>query len=385
MQGPVLGIDLGLSSCRVAVMTSREPVLVGSRTERALPSCVALAPDGKVVVGAQAQRLMGAAPTDAVAGPKVLLGTRFEAPGMAAWRAHQSARVVKWEGDQPGVVLGDRTFTGEELVAMLLFAARDWAQTQLGRPVYRIVVTAAPSRDASVTLSMRKAAVLAGLRLLRTVSEPVAAVLAATMKSQDPASRLFGVLDWGASSLRFSLVRGTPKELQIVGTAAEPGVGGRELSRLLEERLLLGFLRQAGLESKEALPPVARQRLRDAVDLAKVLLSSRPETLVNLPQLVERQGRAVDFSARVRAADLESLFSLHLERAFLLFDEVLGAKGLSARDLDSLVVVGEQSHLPALRRRLPDFFQGVELSDVDPATAGAFGAAIAGHLAARRS
>ncbi|MHB8878745.1 MAG: Hsp70 family protein, partial [Myxococcaceae bacterium] len=296
-KGPIIGIDLGVASCKVAVVGAKGPECVTSGGQRSIATAVAVDSRGNLVVGHAAKRILASSPELGLWGPKALVDHGFHDPGAKAWRSQFRCEFFAREDGEAGVRLGDRSFAAHELVAMVLCEAREWAQNRLRVPVERAVITITPSLDGRFLGLVRRISLLAGLHLERTLFEPMAVLLSGPQRKPGDPDGTAVVCDWGASGFRFALIRTFGTRSEILVSMGEPAVSGIELDRWLYQRILkdTGVDEAAVLQSGGA----AVTRLLAAAESAKIALSTRPTVKVALPCAYFQGGVPKDLALEV--------------------------------------------------------------------------------------
>jgi len=370
-KGPIIGIDLGVASCKVAVAGKAGPEVVTREGRSGIPSYIAVNRRGEMVVGQAARRLVSTTPELGIWGPKALLEQAFDEPGAKAWRSQFQCKFYSRSDRGTDVELGDEVFSAHELVAMLLCEAREWAQNHLGVPVERAVVSIPPSLDGRFLGLVREISRLAGLRLESTIFEPAAVLLSAmALRPAVPEPRTVAVCDWGASCFRFSLVKTTGTRGQILVSMSEPAVSGFELDRWFFQRIL----REAGIEPS-AITNSGVARLLAAAESAKIALSEKTAVKVSVPAAYQAQGALRDLTLTIKREALEEYAGFLADRALKLCLDILSSKKLAPSDVDEVLLVGDQSRMPIIQERCKSFFPFAQAVPVNPTCAIALGAA----------
>jgi molecular chaperone DnaK (HSP70) len=373
-KGPIIGIDLGVASCKVAVVGKNGAEVITREGRSCIPSYVAVDRRGEMVVGQAARRILASTPELGIWGPKALLEQGFDEPGAKAWRSQFHCKFFARTDRGTDVELGEEVFSAHELVAMLLCEAREWAQCHLGQPVERAVVSIPPSLDGRFLGLVREISRLAGLHLERTIFEP-AAVLLAAMSVRPPVAteRTVAICDWGASCFRFSLVKTQGTKGQILVSMSEPAVSGFEIDRWFYGRLL----REAGVDGAAITDSggAAVARFLAAAESTKIALSEKKLMKVSVPAAYLVQGALRDLALTIKREALEEYASHLVDRALKLCEEILATKSLSPADVDEVIIVGDQSRMPLVQERSKRFFPFAQAVQVDPTSAIALGAA----------
>lgn len=375
--GPVIAIDLGVTSCRVAVLQQNgNPVCIPSERADGSPSFVALGSGGRVVLGSAARQQQASVPSLAVWGIKNLLAGRYGDPKMRWLYDQLRCQVVPGDDGLPAVVLGNRTFAARELAAMLLIEARERAQNFLRQPVYRAVLTVPPTRrDDPLPQTMTAAATLAGLHVERVISEPTAVALGAFQRRRGKPERTAMVCDWGGGCFQASLVRYAARQCQVLATEGNVALCGAELDRRVQDWLMRA-LPEGVRVAADARNPAALYRLASAAEFAKAQLSQQQEARVRVPlATVNAQGQQGDFDAVLPRSALEELARPLVDSALRLCEQVLEQKTMFPGDVDEVLLVGEQCRMPLFQQRAQEFFVQVPVYLDEPGQAVVLGAA----------
>ncbi|KFE59535.1 Hsp70 family protein [Hyalangium minutum] len=363
----VLGIDLGTTQARVAVFHEGSVRLISSGGVEAqgLPSMLAVDASGQLLVGAAALAEAERNSRHAATGLKRLLGLRARSPRLRSFVGLPFSVAADPRGDA-GVELGGRVISLTDFAAQLLRELKASAGAFLGREATRAVLCVPAYFDARQRAALREAGERAGLQTLRVLNAPAAATLAYG-HGRGLARKRVLVVDLGGGGLEVSVVQVTGDDLEIVTTGSDPTLGGMDFDARITEALM-SDLRNSGTSSQE--PSLDWGPLRAAAESAKVRLSEQDETPVRL-----REGPSLTLN-RER---VEALTADLAQRVTEATREVLESSSLTPQGLDAVVLVGGQSRAPLVRRRLEESLGVPVRSDVDPLTAGAFGAALLGR------
>ncbi len=375
----VLGIDLGTTNSRVAVIQDGAPRLVPLGSDGkgfAIPSVVALDEKGRFVVGARAKAMVLTDPAHTVYGAKRLLGRRARSKRLKEMAGHFPYRIAADELGDAGVELRGKVYSLPELSGMLLSELKSAAQEYLGREVTKAVLCVPAYFNDHQRAAMLDAGRHAGLEILRILNEPSAVALAFGYGRGLARKRVF-VYDLGGGTFDASVVALTGDDLEVITTGGDNFLDGLDF----DSRLASDLASRLGTEEQSQVSASlqAVQRIRDAAEQAKITLSERESATVHIPFATTRtDGSPVDLSAEVTRSTLESLTQDLVDRTLQVTQAVLDAGSLKPSSLDELVLVGGQSRAPLVRRRVEDVLQRPVRTDVDPHGAVAIGAAILG-------
>ncbi len=370
----VLGIDLGTTSTRVALVRADRPELVPLGREGVLPSAVAIDGQGRLLVGARALALGVSEPAHVVTGAKRWLGRRFESG--AAVRA--PFRLISDDRGEMAAELRGHALPLTRVCGEILRQARNLAQEALGTQLQRAVIGVPAYFNERQRAALRRAALLAGFSVDLLVNEPAAAAAAYAAGRLLPRRRL-AVVDFGGGTFDATVLQVEGDQLEVLATGGDSFFGGMEFDARITNLLAERFEEQHGTSLADEAG--AQQRLRAAAEAAKIELSSSDETEVVLPCLVERDGVPVDLRSELTRAEVDALCQDLVDQLADLTGEVLAAGKLAPRDVDEVLLVGGMMRMPAIRRRFERLFERAPVIDLDASSAVAFGAALLGAAA----
>jgi molecular chaperone DnaK len=380
-QGKIIGIDLGTTySCVAIAEGGKARVLESKQGYRTVPSIIAYDAQGRLLVGQPARAQMVVNPRHTVYGAKRLVGRPFASPTVQACRDRFHYEIVEGEKGAAAVRFAGREFSLQQVSAFILKELREMASQALGEPVSRAIVTVPAYYNDHQRHAVREAGKLAGMEIERIVNEPTAAALAFGYgKGLD--KRVL-VYDLGGGTFDASILEIQGDVYEVVSTGGDTFLGGVDFDAQLVDHLAYGFYEANGF-----LPPadrVAWQRIRDAAEEAKIALSSREVVDVHVPFLCKGEGgRDCELQTKVSRAELETLTAGLVERSIEVCREVLAAKGLETKDVDEVLLVGGQSRMPLVWRRIKEVFGREPNHGVHPDEAVALGAALLADSATR--
>ncbi len=369
-----LGIDLGTTNCCVAVAEAGKARVVASRQGgHTIPSVVAFDAHGRLLVGQPARAQMVTNPRNTVYGAKRLVGRPFESPEVQACRDRFHYEIVEGEGGEAAVRFAGREFTLVQVAAFLLAEVRQAASLELGEELTRALVTVPAYYDDRQRQAVREAGRLAGLQVEGIVNEPTAAALAYG-HGRGLDQRVL-VYDLGGGTFDASAVDIEGDVYEVLATGGDTFLGGVDFDSQLMDHVVYRFMEEHGFA-----PPEDRgawQRIRDAAEEAKVLLSSRETAVLQVPYLCrDPSGRDADLRVEVTRAELEALTGRLVERTLEVCRETLSARDLGPRDIDEVLLVGGQSRMPLVWRRVREELGREPSRQVHPEEAVALGAAL---------
>ncbi len=357
---PVIGIDLGTSNSAAAVLRGGRPVMIPSAEGislggKAFPSYVAVMADGEIVVGEPARRQAAANPGGTTTAFKRKMGQRD--------RVH----------------LRNRQFTPEELSAFLLGKIKRDAETFLGEPVVKAVITVPAYFNDNQRSATKDACRIAGLEAARLINEPTAASLAYGLDHAGEELSI-AVVDFGGGTLDVTIMEFGGGVFEVKATSGDTRLGGTDMDQILFEHLAEMFRGQTGVDLQGE--PMAAARLREAAEMAKIELSAATTTRISLPFLAAAEGRTHNLECELTRTELERMVRPVIERCRRPVEQALADAGRTAKAVDRLVFVGGPTRMPSVREFFEDIFGRPAETGVDPMECVAQGAAIqAGVLA----
>lgn len=377
----VLGIDLGTTNSCVAIADGgKARVLESKQGYRTLPSIVSYDAQGRLLVGQPAKAQMVVNPVHTVYGAKRLVGRPFASPTVQACRDRFHYEIIEGEGGAAAVRFAGREFSLQQISAFILKEMREIASAALGEPVGKAVVTVPAYYNDHQRNAVREAGKLAGLEVERIVNEPTAAALAFGY-GRGLDKRVL-VYDLGGGTFDASVLEIQDEVYEVVSTGGDTFLGGVDFDAQLMDFLAYGFLEKYGF-----LPPADRvvwQRIRDAAEETKIALSNSEAAVARVPFLCKAaDGKDCELDTKVARAELEELTVHLVERSIEVCREVLAAKGLAPEDVDEVLLVGGQSRMPLIWRRIKEVFGREPNHSVHPDEAVAIGAALLADSASR--
>lgn len=379
--GKIVGIDLGTTySCVAIAEGGKARVLESKQGYRTLPSVIAFDAQGRLLVGQPARAQMIVNPRHTVYGAKRLVGRPFASPTVQACRDRFHYEIVPGAGGEAAVRFAGREFSLQQVSAFVLKELRETASAALGEPVGRAVVTVPAYYNDHQRNAVREAGKLAGLEIERIVNEPTAAALAFGY-GRGLEKRVL-VYDLGGGTFDASVLEIQGDVYEVVSTGGDTFLGGVDFDAQLMDHLAYAFYEAHGF-----FPPADRvvwQRIRDASEETKIALSSGETAVAHVPFLCKAaDGKDCELDVKVTRAELEGLTSQLVERSLESCLEILAAKGLEPKDVDEVLLVGGQSRMPLIWRRIREVFGREPNHSVHPDEAVALGAALLADSASR--
>jgi molecular chaperone DnaK len=369
--GKIIGIDLGTTNSVVAIMEGKEPkVLVNEEGDRLTPSVVAWDEQGEVLVGQIAKRQAITNPEGTIYSAKRFIGRRYEEVLDEAKRVPY--KVVRRPNGDAGFEVRGKQLAPPEVSAHVLRKLKKAAENYLGEPVTEAVITVPAYFNDSQRQATKDAGRIAGLEVKRIVNEPTAAALAYGLdKKKD---QLIAVYDFGGGTFDISILEVGDNVVQVISTNGDTHLGGDDIDNRIMDYLIAEFRKDTGIDvSKDKM---VLQRLKDAAEKAKIELSSKLETTVNLPFLTADASGPKHLNIKITRAKLESMIEDLVERTFEATKRALADAGKRPSDIDEVVLVGGSTRIPLVQQRVKNFFGKEPHKGVNPDEVVAVGAAV---------
>ncbi len=376
--GKIIGIDLGTTNSCVAVMEGNEPVVIpNSEGRRTTPSIVAFLDDGKGErkVGDPAKRQAITNPMNTVSSVKRFMGKKYtEVPAELKTITYN---IEKGNNDTVRVKIGDRTYTPQELSAMILQKMKSTAEDYLGTEVKEAVITVPAYFNDSERHATKEAGEIAGLEVKRIINEPTAASLAYGLDKKN-ADITIAVYDLGGGTFDISVLELGDGVFEVKSTNGDVHLGGDDFDQVIIEWLANEFKSDEGIDLKK--DPMALQRLKEAAEKAKIELSSSTETEINLPYIMPVDGVPKHLVKKLSRAKFEQLAHDLIQRSMKPVAKALKDAGLSPSDIDEVILVGGSTRIPIIQEEVEKFFGKKPSKGVNPDEVVAVGAAIQGGV-----
>jgi molecular chaperone DnaK len=369
--GRIIGIDLGTTNSVVAIMDGKEPkVIVNEEGDRTTPSIVAWDDQGEVMVGQVAKRQAITNPENTVSSAKRFIGRRFEESGEDSKR--MPYKLVRRDNGDVGIKVRDKVLSPSEVGAHVLRKLKKAAEDYLGEPVTEAVITVPAYFNDSQRQATKDAGRIAGLEVKRIVNEPTAAALAYGLDKK--ADEIIAVYDFGGGTFDISILEVGDNVVQVVSTNGDTRLGGDDIDHRIIDYLTAEFKRDQGIDvSKDKM---VLQRLKDAGEKAKIELSSKMETTVNLPFLTADASGPKHLNIRLTRAKLEQMIDDLIQRTLDPCKKALADANKTAADIHEVVLVGGSTRIPAVQEAVKKFFGKEPHRGVNPDEVVAIGAAV---------
>lgn len=374
--GKIIGIDLGTTNSCVSVMEGNEPVVIAnSEGKRTTPSVVAFVEGGERKVGDPAKRQAITNPHKTIFSIKRFMGSSFDETNNEAGRVPY--KVVKGDNNTPRVEIDDRTYTPQEISAMILQKMKKTAEDYLGTEVAEAVVTVPAYFNDAQRQATKEAGEIAGLTIKRIINEPTAAALAYGLDKKGIDQKIV-VFDFGGGTHDVSILELGDGVFEVLSTDGDTHLGGDDVDNIIINWLAQEFKNDEGIDLRE--DPMALQRLKEAAEKAKIELSSTTSTEINLPYIMPVNGIPKHLVRTLQRSKFEQLISEIVERTIAPCRSALKNAGLSTSDIDEIILVGGSTRIPVIQAAVEKFFGKAPSKGVNPDEVVALGAAIQGGV-----
>lgn len=374
--GKIIGIDLGTTNSAMAYMVAGKPeVIANAEGNRTTPSVVAINKKGDRLVGQVAQRQRVTNAENTIYGVKRLIGRKFGDKEVQKDHDIMPYNIVQ-KGDGVAVAMGDKEYTPEEVSAMILSKLKADAEAFLGEKVTEAVITVPAYFDDSQRQATKDAGKIAGLEVKRIINEPTAAALAYGLESKK--DEKIAVFDLGGGTFDVSILELGDGVFEVRSTNGDTHLGGEDFDNRIVNHFLDVFKNEEGIDLRS--DKAAMQRLKDEAEKAKKELSSTNEYEVNLPFITADADGPKHFEYKLTRAKLEELVKELIDGVASPVEKALKDAGLTAKDIDEVVLVGGMTRMPAVVEKVKAIFGKDPLKGVNPDEVVAVGAAIQGGV-----
>jgi molecular chaperone DnaK len=369
----VIGIDLGTTNCCVSIMDGKNSkVIENSEGSRTTPSIVGFGKDGEKVVGQPAKRQAVTNPENTLYAIKRLIGRSFDDPTVQKDAEMVPYNIVKSDSGDAWVEASGEKYSPSQISAFILTKLKEDAERYLGEKVEKAVITVPAYFNDSQRQATKDAGKIAGLEVERIVNEPTAAALAYGLDKKD--GKTIAVYDLGGGTFDVSILEIGDGVFEVKSTNGDTFLGGEDFDARLLHYLADEFKKENGIDLKQ--DKLALQRLKEAAEKAKIELSSTSQTEVNLPFITADQSGPKHLTLTITRAKLESLVEDLVQKTITPCEAALKDAGLSAAEIDEIVLVGGMTRMPKVIETVKTFFGKEPNKGVNPDEVVAMGAAI---------
>ncbi len=372
----IIGIDLGTTNSCVSVMEGTEPVVIAnSEGHRTTPSVVAFIDGGERKVGDPAKRQAITNPTRTIFSIKRFMGEMYDQVQDELKRVPY--KVVKSGNNTPRIDIDERLYSPQEISAMVLQKMKKTAEDYLGQEVTEAVITVPAYFNDAQRQATKEAGEIAGLKVRRIVNEPTAAALAYGLDKSDKDMKI-AVFDLGGGTFDISILELGDGVFEVKSTNGDTHLGGDDFDHVIIDWLAEQFLAEEGIDLRQ--DPMALQRLKEAAEKAKIELSSTTSTEINLPYIMPVNGIPKHLVKTLTRAKFEQLADNLIQATIEPCRQALKDAGLTASDINEVILVGGSTRIPAVQAIVEKFFGKAPSKGVNPDEVVAVGAAIQGAV-----
>ena len=373
--GKIIGIDLGTTNSCVAVFEGNEPVVItNSEGKRTTPSVIGFVKDGERKIGDPAKRQAITNPKNTVYSIKRFMGENWQQTEKEISRMPYN---VVNENGYPRVEIEGRKYTPQEISAMILQKMKKTAEDYLGQEVTDAVITVPAYFSDSQRQATKEAGEIAGLNVRRIVNEPTAAALAYGVDKTNKDMKI-AVFDLGGGTFDISILDFGGGVFEVLSTNGDTHLGGDDFDQVIIDWLVQEFKNDEGADLTA--DPMAMQRLKEAAEKAKIELSSSTSTEINLPYIMPVDGVPKHLVKSLTRAKFEQLAHNLIQACLEPCQKAMKDAGLSASDINEVILVGGSSRIPAVQTLVKNYFGKEPSKGVNPDEVVAVGAAIQGAI-----
>ena len=373
----IIGIDLGTTNSAVAIIEGGAPKIIeNAEGMRTTPSIIALAKNGDRMVGVTAKRQSITNPKNTIYQIKRFIGHNFDEPDV-----QKDLKMIPFEmkkADNGGieVKMGDKWYRPEELSAMILQKIKADVEAKIGETVTEAVITVPAYFNDTQRQATKDAGKIAGLNVMRIINEPTAAALAYGFNKNK--NEKIAVFDFGGGTFDVSILEVGDDVIEVKSTDGDSHLGGKDIDQKIMGWLADGFQKENGIDLRK--DPLARQRLDDAAEKAKIELSTAIETEINIPFVTSGEAGPMHLVRTMKRAELEDLCREYIDRAMMITKRAVEASPFKVSEINEVILVGGQTRMPALQAEVEKFFGKKPNLSVNPDEVVALGAAVQGGV-----
>ncbi|MDA9975088.1 molecular chaperone DnaK [Candidatus Pelagibacter sp.] len=369
----IIGIDLGTTNSCVSIMEGSQPkVLENAEGARTTPSVVAFTEDGEKLVGQPAKRQAVTNPENTIFAVKRLVGRSFEDPTVKKDIAAAPFKIVNSEKGDAWIEARGEKYSPSQISAFILQKMKETAEKYLGQEVTKAVITVPAYFNDAQRQATKDAGKIAGLEVLRIINEPTAASLAYGLDKKQ--NKKIAVYDLGGGTFDVSILELGDGVFEVKSTNGDTFLGGEDFDNTIVDYLIGEFKKDSGIDLRS--DKLALQRLKEAAEKAKIELSSAEQTDVNLPFITADKTGPKHINLKMTRAKLEALVEDLISRTLPPCKTALKDAGLTANEIDEIVMVGGMTRMPKVLAEVKNFFGKEPNKSVNPDEVVAMGAAI---------
>src|SRR5438270_7560622 len=373
----VIGIDLGTTNSCVSVVDVATPQVMPNREgSRTTPSVVGFTEDGDRLVGQIAKRQAITNPFNTVFAIKRLIGRKYDTDEVSKAKQVLPYQIVAAPNGDMKVKIRDREYSPEEISAFVLMEIRSFAEEFLGEPVTEAIITVPAYFNDSQRQATRDAGKIAGLEVLRIINEPTAAALAYGLDNKE--NQIIAVYDLGGGTFDISILKLEDGLFEVLSTSGDTYLGGEDFDKRVMDWLIETFQRDTGLDLRD--DRMALQRLKEAAERAKCELSMAEEARVTLPFISADASGPKHLNSVLTRRELERIVDDLIQKTIDPVNDALKAAGVTAAQIDEVVLVGGQTRMPKVVEAVHKVFGKEPNRNINPDEVVAIGAAIQGGI-----
>jgi molecular chaperone DnaK len=373
----ILGIDLGTTNSAFAIVEGGEPrIIENAEGTRTTPSIIALSKTGERVVGLPAKRQAVTNPQNTIYQIKRFIGHSFDEPATQKDKTMVPFEMRKAANGGIEVKMGNDWHTPEAISAMLIQKMKADAEAKIGEKITEAVITVPAYFNDAQRQATRDAGKIAGLDVKRIINEPTAAALAYGFNKKK--NEKIAVFDFGGGTFDISVLEVGEDVIEVKSTDGDAHLGGKDIDQRIINFLAEEFKKESGIDVRN--DALAKQRLDEAAEKAKIELSTAVETEVNLPFITSDANGPRHLVIKMTRAKLEELSREFIDRAMMITKRAIDAAPFPMSEIHEIVMVGGQTRMPAIQKAVEDFFGKKINMSVNPDEVVAVGAAIQGGI-----
>jgi molecular chaperone DnaK len=373
----ILGIDLGTTNSAIAVVKGGEPEIIeNSEGARTTPSVVATSKTGERLVGLLARRQGVTNPKNTIYQIKRFIGHNFDEAAVQKDRASVPFEIQKSATGGIEVKMGEKWYRPEEISAMILQKLKADAEARLGETITEAVITVPAYFNDAQRQATKDAGKIAGLDVKRIINEPTAAALAYGFNKKT--NEKIVVFDFGGGTFDISVLEVGDDVIEVRSTDGDSHLGGKDIDQRVMDWIADEFKKESGVDVRT--DPLARQRLDEAAEKAKIELSTAVETEINIPFITSTAAGPQHLLVKMSRSKLEELTQEFIDRSITITKRAMEASPFKIADINEVILVGGQTRMPALQKAVETFFGRKPNLSVNPDEVVALGAAIQGGI-----
>ena len=373
----VIGIDLGTTNSCVAIMDGKEPkVIENVEGARTTPSMVAFAENDEQLVGQSAKRQAVTNPEKTLFAIKRLIGRRMDDESVQKDTEILPYKIVSGDNKDAWVLIGEKKYSPSQISAMILQKMKETAEKFLGKPVKEAVITVPAYFNDAQRQATKDAGKIAGLDVKRIINEPTAAALAYGLDKKKTGT--VAVYDLGGGTFDISILEIGDGVFEVKATNGDTKLGGEDFDHVLIDYFAKEFKKEQSIDLKK--DKLALQRLKEAAEKAKIELSTAPQTEVNLPFITADASGPKHLNIKLSRSKFETLVAELVERSIEPCKQALKDAGLSAGEVNDVILVGGMTRMPKVIEAVKNFFGKEPNRSVNPDEVVALGAAVQGGV-----